>query len=221
MKDFEQVLRERRSVRGYLPTPVVPEKLKAIFQMAQLAPSNCNTQPWSVFVASGAKRDEIRQKLVEKAVKGAPPEPSVDMVQKYEGSYRQRQMDCAVALYSTVGVERNDKEGRARVALRNFELFDAPHAAFVCMPSEFTAYNAMDVGIYVQTLMLCMQYHGVSSCAQGALTLYPKVLQEAFGFDDSLCVLVGLSFGYEDTSVIANRARIGRAELIESVTFAG
>ena len=43
---LDAVLQERRSVRGFLPRPVPKDTLERVFTMAQLAPSNCNVQPW-------------------------------------------------------------------------------------------------------------------------------------------------------------------------------
>ncbi len=53
----------RRSVRGYLPDPVPAGTLEQVFEIAQQAPSNCNTQPWKVYVASGEVKDRLREKI--------------------------------------------------------------------------------------------------------------------------------------------------------------
>lgn len=43
---FKEVLRLRRSCHGSLETPVSDEIITSVFEDAQLAPPNCNTQPW-------------------------------------------------------------------------------------------------------------------------------------------------------------------------------
>lgn len=48
MADFDTVVRTRRSMRQYLPTPVPPDVMAKVLDAAQHAPSNCNTQPWKV-----------------------------------------------------------------------------------------------------------------------------------------------------------------------------
>lgn len=53
-ESFSQVVKQRRSVRGYTDEQISAEKLEQIFALAQQAPSNCNTQPWQVGVVSGA-----------------------------------------------------------------------------------------------------------------------------------------------------------------------
>ncbi len=219
-QSLADALRSRRSVRGFLDKPVPEETLKQIFELAQLAPSNCNIQPWKVFVASGEVRDELRRRMVEKVTAGVPMEPDFEPnAGKFSGVYRQRQVDCAVELYNNMGIDRDDKPGRMRAQLRNFELFDAPHVVFIGMEREFGPTVALDVGMYIQSLMLAMTAHGVGSCAQGSMRYFPNDVREIFGEPASTAILVGISFGYEDPEVAANRTRIGRAPLADSVAF--
>ena len=219
-QSLADALRSRRSVRGFLDKPVPEETLKAIFELAQLAPSNCNIQPWKVFVASGEVRDELRRRMVEKVTAGVPMEPDFEPnAGKFSGVYRQRQVDCAVELYNNMGIARDDKPGRMRAQLRNFELFDAPHVVFIGMEREFGPTVALDVGMYIQSLMLAMTAHGVGSCAQGSMRYFPNDVREIFGEPASTAILVGISFGYEDPDVAANRTRGGRAPLADSVAF--
>ncbi|MDI1302954.1 MAG: nitroreductase [bacterium] len=216
---LEDAIRQRRSVRGFLPEAVPAETLAAIFEGAQLAPSNCNIQPWKVYVASGATRDALRQRMVERAMSGAPINPDFEHLPKFEGVYRQRQVDCAVELYNNMNIARDDSAGRMRATLRNFELFDAPHICFIGMDRSFGVIVALDVGMYAQTLMLLMTAYGVGSCAQGSMRYYPDDVREIFGVGDDVAILFGISFGYEDTAVAANRTRVGRAPLGDNVVF--
>ena len=219
-QSLADALRSRRSVRGFLDKPVPEETLRQIFELAQLAPSNCNIQPWKVFVASGEVRDELRRRMVEKVTAGVPMEPDFEPnAGKFSGVYRQRQVDCAVELYNNMGIARDDKPGRMRAQLRNFELFDAPHVVFIGMEREFGPTVALDVGMYIQSLMLAMTAHGVGSCAQGSMRYFPNDVREIFGEPASTAILVGISFGYEDPDVAANRTRVGRAPLADSVAF--
>jgi nitroreductase len=219
VESFERLVRERRSVRGFLDKPVPVETLKAVFELAQWAPSNCNIQPWLVYVASGATRDKIRQALLDNIMNGVPQNPDYDYPGKFEGEYRKRQVECAVAMYTEMGIARDDSGGRMRAMLRNFELFDAPHVCFIGMHKSFGTTVAIDVGMYVQTLMLAMTAHGIGSCAQGSMRYYPDLVRETFGLSEDVHILCGISFGYEDPDVPANRTRTTREPLGENVTF--
>ena len=47
---FLELVRQRQSVRRYLPDPVEPKKLERCIEAARLAPSASNSQPWSFVV---------------------------------------------------------------------------------------------------------------------------------------------------------------------------
>jgi nitroreductase len=216
---IENVIRSRRSVRGFLPDPVPEQVLKEVFELAQWSPSGTNIQPWQVCVASGALRDDFKSEFVRRATAGESAAPDHRDAARLGEPWRERRRDCAKALYSAMDITWEDKAGRAGAALRNFELFDAPHVAFLCMHEAFGMASAADVGMYSQTLMLALTAHGLASCAQGTMAHHPDLVREKFGLAPEIKVLFGLSFGYEDTRVPANKARTTRAPLSESVVF--
>ncbi|MEZ0151323.1 MAG: nitroreductase [Candidatus Reddybacter sp.] len=216
---FDQVIEQRKSVRGFLPKPIPNDKLHKIFALAQQAPSNCNIQPWNVVVASGESCKTLRNKLVAAVEQKMAPNPDYSRTERFDGVFRQRQVETAVELYNNMNIGRGDTEGRQWAMMRNFELFDAPHIAFISMPKIFNESVAIDVGMYAQTLMLSMTAHGIGSCAQASVSRYPDIIREHFGLDDGLAVLIGISFGYEDTSVPANKTIVPRANIEEAVLF--
>jgi nitroreductase len=64
---FQKILRNRRSIRRYLPTPVDPEKLRACLEAARLAPSAHNAQPWRFVVVDDP---ELKNRLTSAAFSG-------------------------------------------------------------------------------------------------------------------------------------------------------
>ncbi len=216
---FEKTLKTRRSVRGFLDKPVPQEVITQAFELAQLSPSNSNIQPWQVFVASGITRDAIRELLIAQFNHGFERNSDFDYPGRFNEPYRKRQIDCAVNMWTEMGITRDDKMGRLNALLRNFQLFDAPHIAFFCMEKSFTATVAVALGIYAQTLMLALTSLGVSSCAMGAMRNWSNIPREVFGFGDNLGILFGMAFGYEDPSVPANNVRMPRNPVEECVTF--
>ena len=220
MYDLDQTIRERRSVRGFLPKPVPRGMLEEVLAIAQHAPSNCNVQPWRVYIASGEVTDELRSALVQTVTSGESS-VMVTPIDDFYGPYRDKQIACAVELYGKMGIERGDRAGRLKASLRNFEFFDAPHVAYICMARSFGIGVALDVGMYVQTLMLAMQSRGISSCAQAALRAFPELVAEHLGIPDDEQILCGLSFGYEDPEVPANQTRQPRDPISSNVVFRG
>jgi len=209
----------RHSVRGFLDKEVPQDILNRVFEIAQKTPSNCNVQPWKVYVASGELKGRLRQQMMEKAAAGVAPNPDYPFRSTFENEYRTRQIECAVALYSKMGIGRGDKEGRMRASMRNFEFFDAPYIAFLGMNPDFGTTVAVDVGMFAQTLMLTMVAFGLHSCPMGTMRNYPELVRDVFEIQDDTRILFGLSFGYEDTSVVANETRTTREDISANIVF--
>ena len=215
----DEAIRRRRSVRGFLPDEVPEATLREVFALAQLAPSNCNVQPWIPHVVSGKALSLLRDGLVEAGMRDQPINPDFAADRRFLGVHRERQVDAAQRLYGAMGVERRDLVGRKMAYIRNHACFDAPHALFVFMPDYFDVREATDIGMYAQTLMLALTARGIASCAQGALSLFPNIVREHLGVPENQKLLFGVSFGYEDPKVKANAARVGRATLDDVVRF--
>jgi nitroreductase len=118
-----------------------------------------------------------------------------------------------------MGIERHDRQRRDWAYRRNLQFFGAPHAVFVFMFNEFEEREAVDLGIYAQTLLLAFTSRGIDTCAQGALSLYPSIIREHLGLDNTHRIIYGISFGYEDVAAPANATRVGRASLDASLVF--
>ena len=215
---FDQLTRSRRSIRGYLKQPVEQSVIERVFETAAHAPSNCNSQPWQLHVVSGEKRDRLTGIFSETIGSG---NISIDFPYegKYEGVYRQRQLDVGILLYQALGVTREDKEGKRQAFLRNIEFFGAPHAVFVFMPDWCGIREAADVGMYAQNLMLAMQSHGLASCPQTILGYDADSVRSELGIEPEMKLLFGISFGYEDRILPENQIVPDKVSLSESVHF--
>jgi len=64
---FQRILRGRRSIRRFLPTPVEPEKLRACLEAARMAPSAHNVQPWRIVVVDDPA---LKERLAAAAFSG-------------------------------------------------------------------------------------------------------------------------------------------------------
>jgi nitroreductase len=217
--NIESILKERSSVRAFLDKPVSQETLKQIFENAQLSPSNCNEQPWQTCVVSGETKDKLKEKFMETLMSGATPNPDFNWVAQYSGVHRDRQFGSANALYSSVGIGREDKKERQMAMIRNWQFFDAPHAVFFTMDKYLDIMGAVDLGIYAQTLSLILAEHGISNCMQGALGQFPDPVKEILNLPEERGILFGMSFGYADLDAAVNRTKTDRETLENAVSF--
>lgn len=221
---FENLVKERRATRSFLPTPINKELIEKIFNCARFSPSNCNTQPWYSFVVSGEKLKFLKNEILISINNG---KMSYDF--PYDGNYsdlfKSRQVNAAKSLYKSMGIKKKDKLSRDKLFLENFSFFGAPHVVFLFLPSCFVKNErqgireAADLGIYSQTLMLSMIAYGVSSCPQTALSFVADTVRDCLDISTDFKLMFGISFGYPDKSHPSYKIDIGRAPLFENVKF--
>lgn len=63
--DFMELALRRESCRDFSKKPVEKEKLEAVMQAARLAPSACNSQPWSFTAVTGARTAKAVAKCLQ------------------------------------------------------------------------------------------------------------------------------------------------------------
>ncbi len=214
---FDDVLKQRRSIRQFKPDPVADEVLRQVLERALQSPSSSNTQAYRIAVASGALKDQLREALSRKfaaanKINRAPlplkiaqgllskdlPDGDFKPTRHYAPELKQRASVCGHGLYSTLGIARDDWAGRDRQMQRNYEFFDAPTVIFLFVHQNPGIYAALDAGIFLQSLMLSATRMGLGTCAQGALGLWAGPVRERFEVEPDYKLLCGLSMGYVD-----------------------
>jgi len=215
---LDRLLAERHSCRAFLPQPVPREVQRAFFETAQRTASWCNSQAWQVSVASGAAVERFRAAVVE-AAQSAEGVSDFEFPAEYTGRYLERRRECGFQLYQAVGVERGDKVGYQRQTLENFRLFGAPHVAILSSDPGLGVYGAVDVGGYVQVLLLAMQAHGIAAIPQAAIASQSRLVKSLLKIPVERKMVCAVSFGYEDKSHPANSYRTRRVPIDDAVEW--
>jgi nitroreductase len=217
---FADIVRERRSTRAFLRTPVPHALLEQVFELANWAPSNCNTQPWLVHVVSGEPLETLRKEIPATMLSG-----NITMDYPYEGKYsgiyRERQVGAAEELFGVMDIKREEKQKRNKAFMRNFTFFDAPHVVFLFIPEHFGIREAADIGMYAQNLMLSLTAHNLGCVPQTALSFHADLVRKTLNIDASQKLLFGISFGYTDRAAPVNQCRTNRATVNDYVVFHG
>ncbi|MFI5777314.1 nitroreductase [Nocardia sp. NPDC051570] len=212
------MIRSRRAARSFRPDPVPGDTMRAIFSLAGAAPSNSNTQPWTVEVVSGAARDRLSEALLAAHAHG---HLSVDFPYRddlYSEVHQKRRKDFGETMYTALGIARDDRAARDAHNAESLRFYGAPHVALVCAPANADARMAADVGMYGQTLLLAMTAYGIASCPQGLLGFYGNTIRETLRIRDGK-VLFGVSFGYALDHAPVNNLAVTRAGLDETTRF--
>ena len=217
--DVTTAMQTQRTIRAFKPEPVPEATIREVIELAKLAPSNGNTQPWHIVVVSGDAKDQVKAAIQEEIDRGVKPYPAFPAGGRgLQGVYKDRQRACGFTYYAAMDVERDDASGRQALMMRNFDFFGAPHAAFLSYPETMHRANAIDMGIFLQSLMLLFVERGIQGCPQGALATYPGPVKSLLPIPEENAILCGVSFGYPDYDAQINRAKMER-EPFES--FAG
>lgn len=213
----------RRSIRRFLPTPVPQATIYRILERAMRAPSGGNLQPWKAMVLTGDHLNKVVTAVRDKVALGPSamePEFPVYPV-NMESPWRDRLITLGKALYASLHIERQDKEGRQRQHEENFNAFGAPICMFVTIDRTLGPPQWSDVGMWLQTIMLLLREEGLDSCAQEAWSTYGKTVRQQLGVGDDQLLFCGLAIGYRDPEAEVNQFPVPRVPLDEIVTFHG
>ena len=128
MMNVQQAMQQRHSVRAYLPKKVDAALLRQLLAQAGQAASGGNLQPWRVVALAGASLQALGQAMRHAA-------PNSDPVLVYPAAlwepYRSRRFENGEDLYRSIGIERDDKQGRLMQLAQNTQMIGAPVGVFV------------------------------------------------------------------------------------------
>ena len=221
--DVLEAIKERKSIRAFKPDPVPKEKLLELLEIAQRAPSGTNTQPWHVYLCAGEVKTAITNDVLAMAEsgQGASYEDFDYYPSVWEDIHNSRRRAVGWALYNLVGIEKGDREGSAKQAMRNFLFFDAPVGIFVTIDSYLERGIWADVGMYIQTLMLAAKGLGLDTCPQAAWVPYQEPVIRHLGIPDNESLVSGMSLGWADHAKIENTLVSEREKISEVARFEG
>jgi nitroreductase len=211
-------MKTRHSIRRFDTKPVEQAKLDAIFQTSLRAPSWKNSQPWNVHVVTGNKLLTMREKLTAAAA-GGEIRPDIAWTVSYPADAKRRMFDLGMKIYGVAGIDRKDKAARDQFMLDNFKFFDAPVAVFITSNFEQNYYVGIDIGCYLQSVMLLAREQGLGTCPQAALSAIPEVVRSELGLPEEQKVIVGLSMGYPLPDHDLNRYHTPREDMAEKIRF--
>jgi nitroreductase len=218
----EAAILQRRSVRGYLPTPVSRDTVEHLLDVAARAASGTNMQPWRVIALSG---DRLRgfcdgvaaaflaqdEDGIEQPYYPTPlPEP-----------YVSRRRKIGWDLYGHLGIARGEKDKMAAHMVRNLHFFSAP-VGLICLIDRSLAIGSwIDYGMFLQNIAIAARAAGLDSCAMAVFAEFPRTIRRLLDLTEDDVILCGMAIGYEDPSAPANRLVTERVAAAEFTRFQG
>lgn len=224
MTTVSEALENRISTRAYLDKPVERSAVEALLRKAACAPSGGNLQPWQAHVVSGTARqaviDAVRATQTEHPF--GEPDPEYRIYPKpLADPWRSRRYECGEAVYSALGIDREDKMGRLVQVAKNFEFFGAPVGLLISIHKDMEPGQWSDLGMFIQSLLLAAHEAGLASCAQESWSIYPHTVKATVGIPDDFTLFCGVALGFADPDNAVNTVRTSRAPVAEIAHFAG
>ncbi len=214
-----QAIQSRKSIRAFSDRPVPEKLLREVLGLAGRSPSGGNLQPWKVYALTGEPRDALVQAVKERCLTtpaGEPPDFPI-YSPKLPEPFRTRRYACGETMYEALGIPREDKAARLGQVFKNFEFFGAPVGLIITMDRSLCEGQFLDVGIFLQSVMLLAKERGLDTCPQASWLMWPVTIREVLGLDDSEIVMAGVALGYADEGAPVNgvfQERVGAEEFI-------
>lgn len=219
----DQVIYERHSVRAFLPKSVDREDVEAILSVAARAPSGTNTQPWQVYVLTGAAKDALSDDIVATF---NDPDALAQHHEEYDyypstwvDPYLARRRKVGFDLYGLLGLGRDNQAGMKAQHARNYRFFDAPVGLIFTMDRVMGQGSLLDYGMFMQNVMLAARARGLDTCPQAAFNQFHRIISQRLNLPASQKVVCGMALGYADMDKIENRLETERVPVSEFAHF--
>lgn len=209
---IDDAIRSRHSVRSFLDRSVPREIVEQILEVARFAPSGSNTQPWLVYALVGEVKKALSAEIL--ADHDVHPEREEREYEYYPTDWYEpyvgRRRACGWGLYGSLGIERGQKERMDEQRARNYTFFDAPIGMIFTIERRLAVGSWMDLGMFLQNVMLSARGHGLHTCPQAAFANYHSIIRRHLPIPDSEIVVCGMAIGYRNPDAPENIWRTDR-----------
>lgn len=221
----EDAIASRRSVRGFLPTPVPRATVEAILRVSARAPSGTNMQPWKVYVCAGRVKEALADEVAALYLAGAPDHREETKTYPdqadFPDEYRARRRKVGWDLYNLLGVEKGDREGSRRHHVKNYLFFGAPVGLFFFIDRVLEIGSWLDYGMFIENVMLAARGQGLDTCPQAAWQRFHEPVRRHLRVPADRLLVCGMSLGHADPEAAANALRTEREPLENFAEFYG
>ena len=206
-------------------TSELPNKniITSIIERAKRAPSGGNLQPWRMWVVSGQPLEEFKKDIAEK-IKDNPMGEGTEYniyPPNLKEPYESRRREVGRSMYEVLNIPKEDKAGRMKQFMRNFEFFGAPIALFFAIDREMQEGQWSDLGMFIQSIMLLAREEGLHTAPQEAWAIWYKSVNKFLDIPEELMLFCGMGIGFADENDPINTFRSKREDIDDFADFIG
>ena len=197
--------------------------ITSIIERAKRAPSGGNLQPWRMWVVSGQPLEEFKKDIAEK-IKDNPMGEGTEYniyPPNLKEPYESRRREVGRSMYKVLNIPKEDKAGRMKQFMRNFEFFGAPIALFFAIDREMQEGQWSDLGMFIQSIMLLAREEGLHTAPQEAWAIWYKSVNKFLDIPEELMLFCGMGIGFADENDPINTFRSKREDIDDFADFIG
>jgi nitroreductase len=120
-----------------------------------------------------------------------------------------------------LGIPKDDREGMKRQTARNFMFFDAPLGLIFTMDRRFGVGMFMDIGMFMENVMVAARARGLDTCPQAFFADYPDTIRTCLGIAQDEIIVCGMALGYADPGAPENTLETNREPVEKFAVFRG
>ncbi|MET3560250.1 nitroreductase [Bartonella japonica] len=219
MNIFQSIL-SRKSIRAFTDQPVAQETIKEILKLAARAPSGTNIQPWQVIVLTGDVLQKLGQELSQLSLSGVKGDREYYYYpRQWREPYLSRRKKIGLDLYKSLGIQKDEQEKMLSQKARNFSFFGAPVGLLFTMDHDMEIGSWLDLGMFMQTIMLAARGFGLDTCPQAAFADYHKQIRILLSVPSDRDIICGMALGYRDINAPENNFDTEREPIENFVRF--
>lgn len=206
--EFNEVVKKRKSKRWYLDKEVSKDLIIKMITEASLAVSFMNHQPWEAAVVQGKKLKEIAETL-DKRQKEDRSTQSIPWPSAWPGRHEK--------------ILQKMKESQKKRILPDDPIgkwmYNAPVVIFLHIHKELNEWSLLDLGSFMQTLLLSAANLGVQTVPQARMGCNNDEVAKLLNLGPERKIILGITMGYADVDHPNNQFYSPREDLQEWTTW--
>jgi len=114
---------------------------------------------------------------------------------------------------------QDDPLARLKAWNNNYRFFGAPVGLLFFVDRALAQGAWVDMGMFIENVMLAARGHGLETCPQASLAEYPDIVRGILNIPATRALVCGMALGYADAGVPINSYRTEREPVSAFTTW--
>jgi len=215
VSEVERIMKSRFANRFYVDRAVDVETIRDILDAARYAGTGANVQPWRAYVTTGAVKDALTAALsdVHATAPGAHRSEFSYFPDPLPEPFASRRREFGSLFFGSLNIAADDVAARAEQTTRNCRFFDAPVALIFTIDRRLEKGSWLDLGMFIQNIMLAAKARGLDTCTQEFLSRYHLVIRDHLPLAAEEIVVCSMAIGFGDPQWAQQRPQMPKAPI--------